>query len=271
MIIGIIGLGFVGQAMQYSFRKKKITTLEYDKFKNCQNTLDETLDSDILFLCLPTPYNSKLKTYDKSTINNICSYLSSNNYEGSVIIKSTVEPNTCKTLSDKYTNLNIIHNPEFLTARTAKEDYHNQKHIVLGKTKSCSDDNYNKVVDFYTFHYPWAEISKCKSIESESAKLFANSFYALKVQFFTELFLLCKKSGCDYNIAKQILIRNNWVNPMHTDVPGPDGQISYGGLCFPKDTNALNEYMKQNKSPNSLLESCIKERDSMRNDHDNCQ
>ena len=67
-----------------------------------------------------------------------------------------------------------------------------------------------------------------------------------------------------------MMLKNNWINPMHTNVPGPDGKLSYGGLCFPKDTNALNMYMKKLNSPNKLLESTIVERNEMRNDHDNC-
>lgn len=270
-IIGIVGLGFVGSAMESSFREKKINVITYDKYKSCDNTLEDILRADIIFLCLPTPYDSTINEYDKTAISETLEFLNDKNYSGAVVCKSTVEPGTCKELAEEYHNLNIIHNPEFLTARTAREDYHNQKHIVLGKTKNCDNDIYVKVVDFYSVNYPWAHITKCKSIESESAKLFANSFYAVKVQFFTELYLLCEKTGCNYDTAKQILIRNNWVNPMHTTVPGPDGEISYGGLCFPKDTNALNEYMKQNKSPNSILESCIEERNRMRSDHDNCQ
>ena len=58
---------------------------------------------------------------------------------------------------------------------------------------------------------------------------------------------------------------------MHTNVPGPDGEISYGGLCFPKDTNALNEFMQKHDSPSLVLKACIEERNTMRNDHDNCQ
>lgn len=270
MKISIIGLGFVGSAMSKSFKKKGVDLILYDKFKDSSHSLENTLSADIIFLCLPTLYNSTLNEYDKTPINETCSFLNDSNFTGAVVIKSTVEPGTCRALSEKFKNLNIIHNPEFLTARTAEQDYHNQKHIVLGKTKACSDEAYNNTVDFHSKNYPWARISKCKSIESESAKLFANSFYAVKVQFFTELYLLCKKTGCDYNTAKQILIRNDWVNPMHTDIPGPDGQISYGGLCFPKDTNALNEYMKNLKSPNGIMEACILERNTMRSDHDNC-
>ena len=269
-IVGIIGLGFVGGAMAASFQRKDITVITYDKYKASDNTLEDTLKTDLIFLCLPTPYDSLINEYDKTAIHETLKFLNDKKYSGAVICKSTVEPGTCRELADKYHSLDIIHNPEFLTARTAVEDYHNQKHIVLGRTLRCSDNSYNTVVDFHSINYPWAQITKCKSIESESAKLFANSFYAVKVQFFTELYLLCKKSGCDYDTAKQILIRNNWVNPMHTSVPGPDGSISYGGLCFPKDTNALNEYMKSVESPNAILSACIDERNTMREDHDNC-
>lgn len=268
--VGICGLGFVGSAMLNSFNIKNIDVINHDKYTDSDHELADLLKTDLIFLCLPTPYTSDNKQYDKTAIHEVCDYLNRNHFSGCVVCKSTVEPGTCQILSDTYTNLNIVHNPEFLTARTANEDYHNQKHIVLGKTKSCSDECYNLVIDFHATHYPWAQITTCKSIESESAKLFANSFYSVKVQFFTELFLLCQKIKCDYDVAKQILIRNNWVNPMHTKVPGPDGEISYGGLCFPKDTNALNEYMKHHMSPNAILQSCIEERNSMRSDHDNC-
>ncbi len=47
---------------------------------------------------------------------------------------------------------------------------------------------------------------------------------------------------------------------MHTTVPGPDGSVSYGGLCFPKDTNALLKYMQKQQTPSKVLESTIDER-----------
>jgi UDP-glucose 6-dehydrogenase len=67
-----------------------------------------------------------------------------------------------------------------------------------------------------------------------------------------------------------MMLQNEQIHPSFTNVPGHDGQISYGGLCFPKDTNALNQYMIRNNIPNELLEGCIKERNKMRKDHDNC-
>ena len=42
-----------------------------------------------------------------------------------------------------------FHNPEFLTARTAFEDFHNQKHIVLGKGIVSKFEDVNIVKEFY--------------------------------------------------------------------------------------------------------------------------
>ena len=56
---------------------------------------------------------------------------------------------------------------------------------------------------------------------------------------------------------------------MHTLVPGPDAQLGYGGACFPKDTNALCNYMKSLKSTCKVLESVIEERNMLRNDNTN--
>jgi UDP-glucose 6-dehydrogenase len=101
-------------------------------------------------------------------------------------------------------------------------------------------------------------------------KIFVNSFYSVKIQFFTEMYLTCQKAGADFNTVRRMMLANEQIHSSFTNVPGHDGQISYGGLCFPKDTNALNQYMLRNNIPNGLLEACIKERNQMRNDHDNC-
>jgi len=97
-------------------------------------------------------------------------------------------------------------------------------------------------------------------------KLFCNSFYASKIQIFTEFYLLCQKLNIDYNKVRNLMIDNGWINKMHTDIPGNDGNISYGGLCFPKDTNALNSFMEKINSPNQVLNSVINERNNMRID-----
>ena len=251
-------MGCVGKAMYKSFELKNINMICYDiNIMGYQHTLKDILSTDIVFLCLPTLFNGI--QYDKIPINNTCEYLHNNNYKGCVVIKSTVEPNTTKNLKQKYPNLILYHNPEFLSASTAFEDFHNQSHIVIGNTELN-----NILKDFYSSYYPDALISICSSTESESMKIFLNSFYAVKLQFFNELFLLCEKTETNYNNVLDLMLKNNWINPMHTKVPGSDGQLSYGGMCFPKDTNALLYFMKKMDSPHSVLEATVYERNTMR-------
>lgn len=274
--VGVIGLGFVGGSMYKSFGMKGMienkNLFGYDKFKNGGfGKFEDCVNTDMVFLALPTIYNDELGQYDKTPIYETCDLLTEANYKGVIVIKSTVEPETTNKLTSKYQSLQFIHNPEFLTARTAFEDFHNQSHIVLGKGPTCSDENLEKVKQFYQMYYPDAEVSMGTCLESESMKSFVNCFYSVKVQFFTELYLLCEKNGCDYNTVKDMMLKNKWINPMHTTVPGPDGQVSYGGLCFPKDTNALNKYMLREGTPNKVLAATIEERNEMRDDHDNCK
>ena len=54
------------------------------------------------------------------------------------------------------------------------------------------------------------------------------------------------KLKTNYNNVKKLMLSNGWINPMHTQVPGQDGQLSFGGKCFPKDIKALNELLKKN-------------------------
>jgi UDPglucose 6-dehydrogenase len=271
MSVSVIGLGFVGGAMLKSFNIKNVKNVNgYDKYKNGGiGSLEECLKSDILFLALPTQFSYSKNQYDKSAINEVCVQLENSKYSGCIVIKSTVEPGTTKKLSDKF-KLNFVHNPEFLTAVTAFEDFHNQKHIVLGRSESCSDKNYMNLKKFYVKTYPEAEVSECTCTESESMKSFVNCFYASKVQIFNEFYLLCQKNGSNYNKIKDLMLKNGWINPMHTQVPGPDGQLSYGGYCFPKDTNALHQYMKELDSERTVLKAVIDERNEMRKDEVNC-
>ena len=67
------------------------------------------------------------------------------------------------------------------------------------------------------------------------------------------------------------MLKNGWINPMHTNVPGTDGQLSYGGYCFPKDTNALLEFMKTQNSPHEVIEATISERNKIRKDNVNIE
>ena len=256
------GLGIVGYSLYLSFKLKNIKVCGYDKYKDF-DSFDECLSSDIMFLCLPTLFDEEKKEYNKDSIYEICDKLVENNYTGIVIIKSTVEPSTTNFLAKKY-NLKFVHNPEFLSSSTAFEDFHNQTHVVLGKSDNITENELSIIENFYKDNYPLATISITNSLESESMKIFCNSFYAVKIQFFNELYLLCQKNNSNFNEIVNLMLKNGWINKMHTQVPGPDNKLSYGGACFPKDTNALLNYMMKHQSNCKVLQATIDERNSFR-------
>ena len=49
--VGIIGLGFVGGAIERSFQEKNINLRIYDKYRKI-GSLGQCLESNLLFLCL---------------------------------------------------------------------------------------------------------------------------------------------------------------------------------------------------------------------------
>ena len=288
--IGIIGIGILGTALKETFSSSKFCNISnisnisnvicYDKYKNIGTNILDMNGCDIIFLCLPTEYDEYKKEYNKQEIYNVIEELASYKYKGIIIIKSTVEPETTVKLANMYKSLplHIIHNPEFLSAKTATEDFKNQKQIILGiphynpqEPKKNTSSNMSKLINyletFFSICFPLSKISICSSTESESIKLFCNSFYATKVQYFTEIKLLCDKLEIDYNNVKNLMLLNGWINPMHTDIPGHDGQISFGGKCFPKDIKALNQVFKNLEVPNRVLESVITENSIMRDDN----
>jgi len=263
--VGICGVGFVGNAIMQHFSKiNNIELVTYDKYKEV-NTFEPLLDCEILFLCLPTPYSSHLKTYYMKEINIILEALAISQYKGCILLKSTVLPDYCGEINKVYKDLKIVHNPEFLSCKTAVTDFAEQKHIVLGFTEQSAPlTNYIKT--FYGEIFPRAEISITKSECSALMKLGCNSFYATKIQFFTEFYLLCQSLNLSYEEVKELMLKNEWINPRHTDVPGSDQDISFGGACLPKDISALNAYMECLDVPNTVINAVISERNEMRND-----
>jgi UDPglucose 6-dehydrogenase len=214
------------------------------------------MEADIIFICLPTLLGDK--GYNLESFNEVLKFYDNSLYKGDIVIKSTCLPTTCSNFQKEYINLNICHNPEFLSAATAYEDFNNQKHIVIG---GYSD----KLINLYKTYFPNSEISIMTTNESESLKIFANSFYAVKIQFFNELYDMCEKiENCNYNTIIKGIIKNGWVNESHTNVPGSDGKLSFGGACFPKDTRSLLYFLKYNNIKSSVLDATVKENIEMR-------
>ena len=239
--VGIVGNGFVGNALYQNLRDK-VQCKVYDVDKNRSfNTLEEVVEQEFIFVCLPTPMR-KDGSCDLSILEKFFEDIEKMDLdilqERTFIIKSTVPIGTTKRLAEKHSLTWIVHNPEFLTARNAVHDFKVAQRTVLGGDSLLT----NRVAQLYwgyVYYGQDPEIIQCSSDESEAIKYFSNTFLAYKVAYFNKVYDTCQKLGMDYKNVREGITKDRRIGTSHTKVPGIDRDRGFGGTCFPKDLSSL--------------------------------
>lgn len=248
-MIGIIGQGFVGNAVYQKFKNfYKVFTYDLN-IKLSNSSYESTIKNDIIFLCLPTPMNKDGSCNTDLIVNEINKLDSKNK---TIVVKSTVTPGTIERLNSEF-NSDIIFNPEFLTERNAVNDYENQNRIILGGPET----GIAKIKPLFNNVFPKAKIIKTDSTTAETVKYLTNTFLSIKVSFANEIFMLCKILNVDYDKLIEFATYDDRLGTSHWNVPGPDGDFGFGGHCFPKDLSALIHLTDQIGSLNNVLKAAM--------------
>jgi len=233
MKIGIIGKGFVGNAVKNGFQNKGFTVKTYDSFKD-SDSFEDVAVCDFIFICLPTP-SKEDGEIDLSVIDEVIERLAKVRSQGIVTIKSTVIPGTAQGYQNEYPNLRIISNPEFLTASTAEYDFLHPDKIIIGYTVGNKLAAENLAGLYKDFEAP---IKIVKSEEAEMIKYTVNAYYSTRVIFANEIYDICKALDIDYEKVRECFELDKRVAPGHFDV-FHGGYRGAGGGCLPKDLDAL--------------------------------
>ena len=236
MNLGIIGNGFVGNAIFQGLNHYyDLKVYDIDP-KRSTSTFKEAVDCDLVFLCVPTPMHKDTGECDLSYIESVFEKVDQAACSCIFAIKSTVPVGTTKKLNEKYKNIKIIHSPEFLTARTAATDFIcPSRHIVGGEVENGTD----LLKRIYEERFPGVPCHTMTSDESEFVKYFANCFFATKVSYFNEMAVFARACGLDWDKVIEGVMSDGRIGISHYQVPGFDGSFGFGGTCFPKDINAL--------------------------------
>ena len=247
--IGVVGNGFVGGAVKFGFSPQVGCDAEvrvYDKNPiKSTHTLEETVnESDFIFLSVPTPANEDGSiNLDILTdaLNDIDDVSEKDNY---ILIRSTVVPGTTWALQEKFSNLNLLFNPEFLTERSANFDFINQGRFIIG-----SGDSYKSALGSELFSKLIRDrFGDCVAIlettyeTAEMIKYMNNCFFATKVSFLNEMYQIAQKCEVNWKQAIDGFVADGRIGHSHLNVPGPDGKFGFGGSCFPKDIQALKNF-----------------------------
>lgn len=232
--IGICGVGMVGGAVSNYFKSKGMDPLLYDPYKNL-GSAEEVNGSDIVFICVPTPYLKNGKGFDLSYVENVCENMKG---ERILVIKSTVLPGTTEKLQEKYPQHKFLFNPEFLSEATADEDMQNPDRQLLGYTERSKD-----VAEDVLSLLPKAPYEKTMSAtEAEMVKYFNNTFNAIKVIFANQMYDLCQTLNINYDNVMEAAAKSKFIKTKdHLKVWHKDFR-GYGGKCLPKDIRALIKF-----------------------------
>jgi len=234
MRIGIIGFGFVGQAIAWAHRYDDILIRD-PKLENSAG-YEKFVDLDAVFVCVPSPSTDDGHC-DSSLLEQTLKELLFAIIDKPIpiICKTTATPSVYERLQKEYPN--IVHCPEFLTAVNNVADYQNANYFVLGGNKDWCE----KARDIIHHGVPLVH-QKFLITDIKTAALYKymmNSYLATKVTFMNDFKNLADAEGIEFSKLTELAIWDDRIGYTHMQVPGNDGQYGWGGACFPKDVAAI--------------------------------
>jgi len=249
MKVGIIGYGYVGEAMERFFNKKYETWV-FDGPKGLGLEADVN-GCDLAIVCVPTPM-AEDKSCDTSIVEQVVEWCDA----PLILIKSTVAPGTTDRLKEKY-GKRIVFSPEYcgepdydpghnFATNAANEPFH-----IFG---GAPEDTAAVVQAVSRIAGPTKTYMQVSAVEAEIIKYMENSFLGLKVVFTYEMQRICEAIGADFYKVREGWLLDPRVNKSHT-MYFEDNETPFGGKCLPKDLNGIvRECEKRGYSPDLIKE-----------------
>ncbi len=256
--IGVVGLGVVGEAIARAYDDSiivKVVRVDVDASKST-GTWQDLLDCHAVFVCVPSP-NKPNGECDTSILNTALYMMK--DYKNLIISKVTAPPEAYEKLQQVYPNL--VHVPEFLTAANAYSDFLKEEYAILGGNVLAFQREAERILKITQ---PLKGCAYVSIGEAALAKYITNSFLATKVTFMNEMYDLAESYGYDWRKIGILLERDQRLGNSHFRVPGPDGSFGFGGVCFPKDTEAMIKFAAKRNVNLNILKTAVKKNDLLR-------
>lgn len=221
--------------------------------------------SEVLFLCLPTPPGADGQA-DLSFVLNVADELGDlfNKYSAYKVIvnKSTVPVGTADKVRSRIAaktgvEFDVVSNPEFLREGAAVEDFMKPERVVVG----TSSDRAAQLMT--TLYEPFVRSGNPIIImderSSELTKYAANAMLATKITFMNEVANICEKVGADVDNVRRGIGTDSRIGKRFLFAG-----IGYGGSCFPKDVQAIHHTAGEYGYDFRILDSVMKVNESQK-------
>lgn len=258
--IGIIGSGTVGgttgkvwkalgnQVLFYDISDDIVLSLGSSGY-NVATSIEEIVhQTDISFVCVDAPTHRN----GEQNLSNIMSVLHEivdalNKLAGHhlIVFRSTLLPGTMSNVilpflerhcqKVRSIDYDICYNPEFLRENSAIVDTFNPDRVIIG------EDRKNASMQLAELYQQLRTKIMITSFEcAEMIKYASNCFLALKISFFNEIGLACKRMGIDDKIVSEGVSLDKRIGGYGTVAGNP-----FAGKCLPKDSLAWVAFAKK--------------------------
>lgn len=283
MKVGVIGCGYVGliTAVGLALKGHNVTAVEIDpirvekitkgivpfyepglknNLKKClnkknlkiANSLEDTNQNEIIFICVQTPPKKNgainLKILE-SACKGLANILKNTKKSKVIVVRSTVIPGTTDNFVSpifKDSKVDVAINPEFLREGSALADFLQPDRIVVGTHSKKAKKLLLKLYKVFD-----APIITTTPSTAELSKYASNTLLATLVSFSNEIARFCERTkGADVEEVLGIVHKDRRFK-LSANRVSTAGIISYlkagcgfGGSCLPKDLSALISYAK---------------------------
>lgn len=272
--ISVIGIGRLGLCMALSFAQKGLNVVGVDLDSNYINSLNaktfssfephvneylskvttfeastslsKALDhSQLIFISVPTPNGGGEDFYDHSILTNLLTKI--NNLKPKdkhFIICCTVMPSFCDKIGNHLIeaceNCTLSYNPEFIAQGAIIHGLENPDMILIGEGSIEAGNQIEQVYKKICLNVP--VVCRMRPLEAEIVKLSVNGFITTKIAYANMIADACVGCGADSKVVMSSVGADSRIGSKYLN-PG----YSYGGPCFPRDTQALSLFIKSQK------------------------
>ena len=188
-----------------------------------KDSLVEIKDADHAWIIVPTP-SLPDGSFDVSAVDNAVSELKKANFNGRIVVNSTVNPGDCARWG-------ALYNPEFIAQGTIMRDFVNPDMILIG----CDGEGADELVAIYkTICENDPHFCIMSSCEAELTKISLNCFLTTKIAYTNMIGDIVRAYGGSPQVVLDAIAADKRVGRPLTKYGWP-----YGGPCLPRDNRAL--------------------------------